>query len=138
MAQMDELRCQSKNTQVATGIHDSAIERRCAFQSFDRAIDCETLGDSAKINNQRADEIETVQFLSKKNVAPVAPRSHPVPCAEDNSTAPVAGDRDVENAVAFMRQTPVPPRKTCHVQGSTRTLFGNASRFIRETSLCGS
>jgi hypothetical protein len=49
VAKMHKLRCRSENTQVATGIYDSCHDA-LAFQDFNRAVDGETLRDSAQIN----------------------------------------------------------------------------------------
>jgi hypothetical protein len=49
VAKVHTLRCGPENTQVATGIHDPRDDA-IALQNFDRAIDSETLRDSAEIN----------------------------------------------------------------------------------------
>lgn len=50
MAQMDNLRCWPKNTQIAAGVNDTAFNA-VFLQCVDSSIDCESLGNSAEVNN---------------------------------------------------------------------------------------
>ena len=83
---MNLARCRSKNAQVTTGIHDSGRDS-VVFQHSHRAIDRETLGDPAKIDNQASPK-KNFAIPSEKNVPPAR-------------GVRFRTDGDIENAVAF-------------------------------------
>src|ERR1044072_204814 len=68
ITQMDNSRCRSKNTQISASVNDSAFNA-VFLQGVDSPIDCKSLGNSAKINNQRPTE-EHPAILAKENVTP--------------------------------------------------------------------
>src|SRR5262245_61264648 len=98
MAQMNEFRFQSKNAQIAAGIHNARRNLR-TVQGFDRAIDRKPFGDAAKIDNHGLSKSNRA-ILFENNVAPVPLAYISILSRKILPLHQPSRDRDVENAVS--------------------------------------
>jgi hypothetical protein len=84
MAEVHDMRLRSEDPEIAAGI-DHAAARAGTHEHLCRAIDGESLGDSAKIDEERA------------------PKMHRA-IGSENDVAPVSGGGDIERAIGFTRE----------------------------------
>jgi hypothetical protein len=97
---MNDLRCRSKNAQIAASIHNSTCGA-ALFQGSDRLINCESFGDSAKVDHQSPTKGDPV-ILAKKDVPPrCSAIKSIIALGKITPVCKTPSDRDIKRAVAF-------------------------------------